>query len=71
MQAPIATKARKSGGVAWVAVTRTRAPDRKTRLPDACNPPLQERVALWSTAQGECEDSADPLKSLEGITVSH
>lgn len=72
VQAPaLATRARRSRGIPWVAATKTRAADVKISIPDVCKAPLQETLVLWNVTDEEHKDSAHPLWSLERITVSH
>lgn len=69
MKAPLATRARQSRDIPWAVATKAGEPDIKTRAPDVCKS-LQGMLMLWSTAEGECKDSAYPPWSLERIIVN-
>ena len=42
---PLATRARRSRGIPWVATAKSEIPGTETRALDACKAPLQETLA--------------------------
>lgn len=54
----------------WVTAKNTGAPNIKIRSPAICKVFLQETLVPWSEAEGMCENSTYPLRSLEEITVN-
>ena len=64
-QAPLATRARQSR----VSITKTRAPDVTSRHRTWKSSPA-EILALWSVAEGQCEDGALPPRSQERLIIS-